>query len=380
MVQILEGNSFSSQMGKAVGEGLGTFGAQVLQRHAEQKRSKQFADAFKKMSGMDIADLPPEAQQEFVKQFAKQHSQMQMLNQMAPELFGGQGAELQQGGTNGVSTSRGISGSTPEQRMKISMVNPALAKAMSREEDLKLKQSEAQKAEESRGKESKYLEKTLGIDLSDIKDPATRKTLIAEAQKEKRQTEEREKAASDIKQNSDWLKNNIKFAGTFGVSPKWGGIEAQGESRDLALKHPETGKPMSNLEIKEIREGIDATGLWLADKVYTHFNVGVINKPKWEDLKNRFAPRADLPASINRARIAALERIMGLPPDAPVGAVDKMINAENKALTKIEKAKKIEPEAKGKKLTNAVLDQFLLQANDDPEEASRLAKEAGYTW
>jgi hypothetical protein len=100
MVQILEGNSFSSQLGKAVGEGLGTFGAQVLQRHAEQKRSKQFADAFKQMSGMDIADLPPEAQQEFVKQFAKQQSQMQMLSQMAPELFGGQGTsgnELQQG-------------------------------------------------------------------------------------------------------------------------------------------------------------------------------------------------------------------------------------------------------------------------------------------
>jgi hypothetical protein len=151
--------------------------------------------------------------------------------------------------------------------------------------------------------------------------------------------EEKTQATKGITQSLDWLEKNIQYSGKFGVAPKWGGIEAQGETGGLALHDPETGKQLSNLEIKAKREEINTTGIWMADAIYTHFNKGVLNKEKWEDVKGRFATNADLPAEVNRARMAAARRIMGLPSNAPSKVVNEVINKETKALDKIEKSK-----------------------------------------
>ena len=136
----------------------------------------------------------------------------------------------------------------------------------------------------------------------------------------------------------NWLDENSRYSGKFGLPPKWGGIEAQGESGGLALKDAE-GNQLSNAEIKGIREEFDSSGIWAADKVYTHFNKGVLNKEKWEDIKTKFAPNSELPSYINKARTAALRRIMGLAPNSSPAAVNTIIERESKALEKIEKSK-----------------------------------------
>ena len=185
---------------------------------------------------------------------------------------------------------------------------------------------------------------------------------------------EKKEAFQGAKDSLNWLDKNIMYSGTFGVSPEWGGLEAQGIG--LGLKD-ETGKQLSNQEIKSIREGITNTGLWVTDKIFTHFNKGTLNKAKWESLKEDLAPRADLPPKVNRARIDGLKRILGLPSDAPRKIVDKVIDGEVKAQQKIEKSFK---KSKGKPLTGAVIDHYLKEAGDDVEKAEELAREAGYTW
>jgi hypothetical protein len=157
-----------------------------------------------------------------------------------------------------------------------------------------------------------------------------------------KESSEKKELKKGIGDTLSWLDQNISFSGKFGISPKYGGIEAQGESGGLGLINPKTGKQMSDQEIKAVREEIDKSGIWAADNVYTHFNKGVLNKDKWNDVKESFAPRSDLPASVNRARIAAMKRIMGLPENAPSEIVDKMINKELGSLEKIEKSKGVE--------------------------------------
>lgn len=195
-----------------------------------------------------------------------------------------------------------------------------------------------------------------------------------QAYKEMVKASEKEQAHAGIKTSLDWLDKNIGFSGKHGISPRWGGIEALGTEGGLAMKDPVTGQQLSNLQIKKIREEIDQTGLLAADAVYTHFNKGVLNKVKWEDVKELFSPKSDLPAEVNRARIASLRRIMGLKPNISKEALNKQIDKEANVLKKIEKS------GKSKKLTDDVLDKFLSEANDDPVKAAELAHEAGYSW
>lgn len=150
---------------------------------------------------------------------------------------------------------------------------------------------------------------------------------------------EREEENKGITDTLDWIDKNAKYSGKFGVPPKWGGIEAQGEKGGLGLINPDTKKPMTDLEIKAKREEIDQAGLWLADRVYTHYNKGVLNQVKWEDVKERFSMRSDLPATINRARAAAIKRIIGLDSNISPSGLKNIIDKEIKALDKIEKGK-----------------------------------------
>lgn len=80
MVQVLEDPSFSSQLGMTLGRGLGNFGAQALQGHMQQKRSKQFADALKERTGVDVSGYPPELQEKI--------GQMAMASQFEESLMG----------------------------------------------------------------------------------------------------------------------------------------------------------------------------------------------------------------------------------------------------------------------------------------------------
>ena len=240
--------------------------------------------------------------------------------------------------------------------------------------------SERKRKEKEMSSQNDALKK-MGIDLSGITDPEIRKLVIAEELKGNRKLREKEaenkEAQAGIMESADWLDKNLKYSGTFGVHQKWGGVEAQGEGGGLGLRD-ESGKQLSNMEIKAKREGIDQTGLWLADKVYTHFNKGVINQTKWEDVKDRFAANSELPAAINRERVAAVKRIMGLPTNAPASVINKVIDTEMKTLDKIEKSKG--GKSKELKLTDDIINSILDETKGDVKKAEQIAKERGYSW
>lgn len=208
---------------------------------------------------------------------------------------------------------------------------------------------------------------------------ATMAHSMPKAYKALKESSEKKELTKGITNSLDWLEKNIGLSGKFGVHPGAGGIEAQGTGGGLGLKNPETGKQMTDQEIKGLREEIDKVGIWTADNVYTHFNKGVLNKDKWEDVKGSFAPNSNLPAKVNRARMAAMKRIMGLPENAPSSVVNKVIDKEAKSLEKIQKSGgKGQPESKV--LTEAVIKKYMKEANGDPDAAAALAQEAGYTW
>ena len=247
-------------------------------------------------------------------------------------------------------------------------------------------QSAAKKAEtaQSFAAENQIIQDKYGIDLSGVNDPATRQALLKHEVKRVAEKREKEVATAGIKNELEWLDKNIGISGKPGVPQVMGGPESH-KGGGLAQIDPETGKQMSNVEIQAKREEIKKSGIWMADAIYTHFNKGVLNKEKWNDVKNEFAVDPDLPPKVNRARMAAAKRIMGLPSDAPSSIVNKVIKNEQQALKKIEKAKgeskeKKEMKSGGKPLTGAVMDYYLKQAGDDPEKAAELAQNDGYSW
>ena len=269
-----------------------------------------------------------------------------------------------------------------------SSLGASLAKGMEKGSEFANKMKlEEMKRKQGMGDFSKYFkgapqgtegqEQTAGSALSGM-DPMQKAAFAQEFPKAYKVMQEEEDKAQDLKgihDTLDWLDENTKYSGTFGVPINWGGIEAQGDSTGLGLKDSE-GNQMSNPEIQSVREGIDSSGIWAADKVYTHFNKGVLNKEKWEDVKMKFAPSAKLPSYINKARTAALRRIMGLKPNSSPAAVNAVIEKEKKALTKIEKSKG----SSEKELTDDVLDRFLDAANEDSDKAAEMAKAEGYSW
>lgn len=87
------------------------------------------------------------------------------------------------------------------------------------------------------------------------------------------------------------------------------------------------------------RAEFDKLGFLLADNVYTHFNKGALTDKKFDYVKNELAPQAGLLQGENEARISALERIAGLPPDIDPEKLDSIIDKEVKSVKKSGKNK-----------------------------------------
>lgn len=88
-------------------------------------------------------------------------------------------------------------------------------------------------------------------------------------------------------------------------------------------------------ETVEKRENFDKLGFWLTDKVFTHFNKGVVSQPKFKEIKESLAPRADLSERQNRARINALKTISNLPSDTTSKEFDKVADRQIAEVNKI---------------------------------------------
>jgi hypothetical protein len=213
-----------------------------------------------------------------------------------------------------------------------------MSKAQEFAEKIKLKRAEKNIESQSFSHENEIIKDKYGIDLSDISDPKTRQALLKHEMQGVQEKRDKEIASEGIKSQIDWLDKNIGISGKPGLPVAMGGPESH-KGGGLAQIDPETGKKMSNIQIQAKREEIKKSGIWMADAIYTHFNKGVLNKEKWDDVKNEFAVDPDLPPEVNRARMAAAKRIMALPKDIPSSVANKVIGAQRKSLEKIEKSK-----------------------------------------
>lgn len=136
----------------------------------------------------------------------------------------------------------------------------------------------------------------------------------ARTQKEAEQKLLRENAKSkasylNTKKNIDWLRDNIDYTG-------WAGIPGT-KAQFGRFKRTKAGR---------IREEFDKKSLWMTDKIFTHFNKGVINKPKWETIKDELAPNSKLSKNENIARTNALESMLELPPDISPEEFDNYVD------------------------------------------------------
>lgn len=88
-------------------------------------------------------------------------------------------------------------------------------------------------------------------------------------------------------------------------------------------------------ETVEKRENFDKLGFWLTDKVFTHFNKGVVSQPKFQEIKKSLAPRADLSERQNRARINALRTISNMPSNISEKEFNKVADRQISEVNKI---------------------------------------------
>lgn len=126
---------------------------------------------------------------------------------------------------------------------------------------------------------------------------------------------------------------------------------------------------------------LDASGFWYTDKVYTHFNKGVVSNVRFKNMKDDLAPNASQPPSVNRARLAALNRMAGLPADISSDKFDKVLEKEIKDVKKVEdQAAKVDEKKKGKSsaLTDERAAEIFAEAGQDPAKAREIAKKRGY--
>lgn len=152
MVQIYQDQpSFSSRLGHSLINAAGDFAKGAMEERGSQKQEKAQNEAFKRLTGVDLSGLPKEAKQEFMKEFGKSEAKQQMLkklfpqneqssNQFESQLLGqnGKGEQAERQGQQSPFLNLG-----PEQRLKLSMVDPRLGEAAFKEEQLKEKKKEA---------------------------------------------------------------------------------------------------------------------------------------------------------------------------------------------------------------------------------------------
>ena len=131
----------------------------------------------------------------------------------------------------------------------------------------------------------------------------------------------------------------------------------------------------------EMAENLDRLGFWYTDKIYTHFNKGVVSKIKFSEIKNKLSPNASASPRVNRARLNALNTIAGLKPNVSSKDFDRAVDKGVKKVDKIAQ-KNVSPKkgnaSSPKALTEDLIMQIFEEAGGDPEKATQLAKDRGY--
>jgi hypothetical protein len=128
----------------------------------------------------------------------------------------------------------------------------------------------------------------------------------------------------------------------------------------------------------EMSEELDTLGFWYTDKIYTHFNKGVINKEKFKNMKDELAPNSKLTPRENRARLKSLNTIAGLDPNVSSKDFDRVLDREVKKVKKLSQGRGVSGKSSKNQLTDEVVVQILEEAGGDPAKATEIAKERGY--
>ena len=202
-----------------------------------------------------------------------------------------------------------------------------------------------------------------------------------QAQNAKQQA--KQQAEVDLKQNLEEGFQELEGLLPSTGSEGWGNIESM-----VGAEGGQAGTWGGlNRGAVERRERFTKQGFWLTDQVYTHFNKGTISMPKFEQMKEELAPRADLSERQNKARIDSLRRISALPKDISSKKADKIIDQE---ITKVKKGYKEQPKESiklqkveaGTPLPpdSPIVEQIMDQVGGNVKKAEELAKKLGYNW
>ena len=136
----------------------------------------------------------------------------------------------------------------------------------------------------------------------------------------KNQLKEQEKKdlAISMKNNLDKLRELTPYAGSERVG-NWLAV--------LGMKGGEAGTfGRMRRNSVEKRAYMNKLGFWITDQLYTHFNKGVMNIPKLEQVKKELAPNSENSEREYKARVDALEAIASLPPDIDSKTLDKYVD------------------------------------------------------
>lgn len=144
-------------------------------------------------------------------------------------------------------------------------------------------------------------------------------------EKQKAAIEDQKKREEEegLRNTLDWLDENVEYTGLGGVP----GLFA-GNTQNLFSQLPSS-------ESYQKREEFTQAGFWAADKIYTHFNKGVISEEKLKLLVEKLSPKGDIFQAKNKARIAALRRISKLSSNISPEEFNKQLNKEIKSVEKI---------------------------------------------
>jgi len=148
------------------------------------------------------------------------------------------------------------------------------------------------------------------------------KAVANQQAEEKKSQEAQEKQKAELAGVNDtlqWLKDNVGYTGTTGIFAL--GSKSFGGGKQLA---PGVNSPAFNREAVEKRQQYKSAGFLLADKIFTKFNKGTISKDKLK-IVQQLAPDPEVSERENLGRIAALEKMMALPPDIGKKEFDKQL-------------------------------------------------------
>jgi hypothetical protein len=135
-----------------------------------------------------------------------------------------------------------------------------------------------------------------------------------------------------------------------------------------------------NREAIQKREELKNKGFTFADKAYTRFNKGPMTGEKLDFIRNELALRPDLSERVNKGRWDNLMQMLSIPSDTPPEVANKKIEK----LVKKQKALEFSENKKNKNSKNLgapsedIVDYYLDKSGNDPDEAMRMAREAGY--